>query len=84
MPAETVLNERTTESACPLALELEISEELEQALRSQHERLSRDANPALAWNRFLHGCLAIGLDRLQRIPALEVLDRIDRIDRLES
>ena len=78
MPAETVLNERPAESTYPLVVE--VSEELEQALRSEHERLSRDANPALVWNRFLHGCLAIGLDQLQRIPALEVLERIDRLE----
>jgi hypothetical protein len=49
-------------------------------LKSEHERLSRDANPALVWNRFLHGCLAIGLDRLQRIPALEALERIAALE----
>ena len=42
---EIVLNERTTESACALALE--VSEELEQALRSQHMRLSGETNPRL-------------------------------------
>jgi hypothetical protein len=74
----TVLDERTSESTRPLTLEL--AEEDLEALRSEYERLSRDANPALAWNRFLHGCVAIGLDRLQRISALEVFELIDRLE----
>ena len=49
-------------------------------LRSEHERLSRDANPALAWDRFLHGCVAIGLDQLQRIRAPEAIELIDRLE----
>ena len=84
MPTETVLNERPAESTHPLVVDavvVEISEELEQALRSEHIRLSGEANPALiGWDLFLAGCLAIGLDRLQRIPALEVLERIDRLE----
>ena len=82
MPTETVLNERPAESTHPLVVEMvEISEELEQALRSQHARLSTEANPTLiGWDLFLAGCLAIGLDRLQRIPALEALERIDRLE----
>jgi len=76
---ETVLDERTTESACALALE--ISEQLEQALRSEHMRLSAEANPtAIEWDLFLAGCLTIGLDRLTRMSALEVLERIDRLE----
>jgi hypothetical protein len=78
LPTETVLDERPAESTCPLVVE--ISEELEQALRSEHVRLSRDANPALAWDRFLHGCVAIGLDQLQRIRAPEVFELIDRLE----
>jgi hypothetical protein len=74
----TVLDERSAESTCPLVVE--ISEELEQALRSEHMRLSRDANPALAWDRFLEAYLIIGLDELKRIPALEALERIDRLE----
>ena len=70
----TVLNERPAESTQALALE--ISEELERTLRSEHERLSRDANPALAWDRFLQACLIIGLDELKHHTAEEALDRI--------
>jgi TATA-binding protein-associated factor Taf7 len=74
----TVLNERPAESTCPLVVE--ISEELEQALRSQHERFSRATNPALAWDRFIHGCVAIGLDQLQRIRAPEALELLERLE----
>jgi len=49
-------------------------------LRSEHERLSRDANPALAWDRFLHGCVAIGLDQLHRMSALEVFELVERLE----
>jgi hypothetical protein len=78
LPTETVLDERPAESTYPLVVE--ISEELEQALRSEHVRLSRDANPALAWDRFIRRCVAIGLEQLQRISALEVFERIDRLE----
>jgi hypothetical protein len=60
---------------------VEVSEELERALRSQHMRLSAEATPTLiGWDLFLAGCLAIGLDQLQRIPALEVLELIDGLE----
>jgi uncharacterized iron-regulated protein len=49
-------------------------------LRSEHERLSRDANPALAWDRFLQGCVAIGLERLAEISAWEAFELIDRLE----
>jgi len=49
-------------------------------LRSEHERLSRDANPAFAWNPFLHLCIAIGLNQLQRISALEAFELVDRLE----
>jgi hypothetical protein len=75
---EAVLNERPAESACTLALE--ISEELEQALRSEHMRLSTEANPPIDWDRFMEATLLIGLDKLKRIPALEALDRIDALE----
>jgi len=75
---ETVLNERPAESTRPLVVE--VSEELERALRSEHARLSRDANPALAWDRFLHGCFAIGLDELKHHTAEEALEHIDRLE----
>ena len=85
MPAETVLNERTTESACPLALELEISEELEQALRSEHVRLSGEANPTpIEWDRFMEATLVIGLDELKRIPALEALEKLENLEWSEA
>ena len=48
-------------------------------LRSEYEWLSRDANPALAWDRFLQGCVAIGLERLAEISASEAFELIDRL-----
>ena len=79
MPTETVLNERPAESTHPLVVE--ISEELEQALRSEHVRLSAEANPTLiGWDLFLAGCLIIGLDRLAQISAEEALEGIDRLE----
>jgi hypothetical protein len=80
LPTETALDERTTKSACALALELEISEELEQALRSEHARLIIQSKTTLEWDRFLQACLIIGLDELKRIPALEALERIDALE----
>jgi len=71
------LDERTTESVCTLAFELEISEELEQALRSEHMRLNAEANPTpIEWDRFMEATLLIGLDELKRIDALKALDLI--------
>lgn len=78
MTTETVLDERTSESTRALAFE--IAEEDLEGLRFEYERLSRDANPALAWDRFLQGCVAIGLERLAEIPASEVFERIDRLE----
>jgi hypothetical protein len=79
LTTETALDERTSESTRALAVE--IAEEELQALRSQHARLSAEANPRLiGWGLFLAGCLIIGLDELKRIPALEALERIDLID----
>jgi hypothetical protein len=79
LPTETVLNERTTDSTQSLVVE--ISEELEQGLRSEHMRLSAEANPTpIDWDRFLQVCLIIGLDELKRIPALEALECIDRLE----
>jgi hypothetical protein len=74
LPTETVL-ERQAESTCPLVVE--ISEEHLEALRNEHARLSREATPTLSWDRFLHACLAIGLDRLQRMSALEAFELAD-------
>ena len=75
MPTETVLNERPAESTCTLALE--ISEELEQALRSEHACLNGQSNSApIEWDRFMEATLLIGLDELKRIDALKALDLI--------
>ena len=76
MPTETVLNERPAESRQALALE--ISEELEQALRSEHARLIFQSKTTLEWNRFLQAYLIIGLDELKHHTAEEALELIDR------
>lgn len=78
MPTETVLNERPAESTHPLVVE--ISEELEQALRSQHAGLSSQSKTTLEWDRFLQACLIIGLDELKHYAAEEALERIDRLE----
>ena len=75
----TVLDERPAESTYPLVVEF--SEELEQALRSEHERLNGQSNPApIEWDRFLRACLIIGLDELEHHAAEEALERIDRLE----
>lgn len=68
------------EATASETISVELPAQAAELLRSEHERLSRDANPALAWDRFLHGCLAIGLDRLQRIRAPEAIELIDRLE----
>ena len=83
MTSETVLNERPAESTSMLALE--ISEELEQALRSEHVRLSGEANPTpIEWDRFMEATLVIGLDELKRIPALEALEKLENLEWSEA
>jgi hypothetical protein len=77
LPTETVV-ERPAESACALALE--ISEELEQSLRSQHARLSTQSKTTLEWDRFLQACLIIGLDELKHHTAEEALECIDALE----
>jgi hypothetical protein len=60
---------------------VEVSEELEQALRSEHACLNGQSNSApIEWDRFMEATLVIGLDELKRIPALEALERIDRLE----
>jgi hypothetical protein len=60
---------------------VELSEELEQAQRSEHMRLSAEANPTLiGWDLFLAGCLIIGLDELKHHTAEEALERIDALE----
>jgi len=77
--AETVLNERPAESTCPLVVE--VSEELEQALRSEHARLSGEANPtAIEWDLFLEVCILIGLDELKHHTTEEAFEFIDRLE----
>jgi len=68
------------EATASETISVELPAQAVELLRSEHERLSRDANPALAWDRFLHGCLAIGLDQLQRISPPEVFELIDRLE----
>ena len=75
---ETVLNERPAESAHSLVVE--VSEELEQALRSQHARLIIQSKTTLEWDRFLQACLIIGLDELKHHTAEEALERIDALE----
>jgi len=83
LTSETVLNERPAESTSMLALE--ISEELEQALRSEHVRLSGEANPTpIEWDRFMEATLVIGLDELKRIPALEALEKLENLEWSEA
>ena len=65
-----------SDSTRTITVELELQDW--DLLKSEHERLSRDANPALAWSRFLHGCITIGLDKLQRTSASEAFELIDR------
>jgi len=68
------------EATASETISVELPAQAVERLRSEHERLSCDANPALAWNRFLDGCLAIGLERLAEISASEALERIDRLE----
>ena len=79
MPAETVLNERPAESTCPLVVE--VSEEFEQALRSEYRRLSAEANPtAIEWDLFLEVCILIGLDELKHHTTEEAFELIDQLE----
>jgi hypothetical protein len=60
---------------------VEVSEELEQALRSEHMRLSVEANPTpIGWDPFLEVCILIGLDELKRIPTLEALEKLESLE----
>lgn len=59
---------------------LELPAQAVELLRSEHERLSRDANPALAWNRFLHECILLGLDEIKQLNAEEALALVDEVD----
>jgi hypothetical protein len=72
LTTETALEERPAESTRTLTLE--IWEEDLQALRSEHARLSGEANPTpIGWDEFLEGCFIIGLDKLKQKTAEEVL-----------
>ena len=75
---ETVLDERPAESTCPLVVE--ISEELEQALRSEHARLIIQSKATLEWDRFLQACLIIGLDELKHHTAEEALEKLESLE----
>lgn len=68
------------EATASETISVELPAQAIKRLRSEHERLSRDTDPALAWDRFLHGCVAIGLDQLQRIRASEALELIERLE----
>ena len=59
---------------------VELPAQAVELLRTEHERLSHDANPVLAWDRFLHGCVAIGLERLAQISASEAFELIGRLE----
>jgi hypothetical protein len=76
----TATSTTSLEATAVKTMTLELRAQDWNLLRSEHERLSRDANPALAWDRFLHGCVAIGLDQLQRIRAPEALELIERLE----
>ena len=76
----TTTSTTSLEATTVKTITLELPAQVVERLRLEYERLSRDANPALAWSRFLQGCVAIGLDQLQRMSALEVFELVDRLD----
>jgi hypothetical protein len=73
-------NTTSLQSAPPRTITLELETRDSNRLRSEHERLPRNATQALAWDRFLQTCVIIGVERLQRIPAADALNLVGLLE----
>jgi len=62
---------------------VELPQEVWDDLAREHARLASESNPSpLSWDRFMSGCIAIGLDQLKRLSVDELLDFV--LEELEA